>query len=166
MLALSRKTLAILLPVVCLGGCASSDEFTSDVAGSYTIAITNQGSSCSFDWEEGKQAVGIALDVTQDDKDLHATIGGATGVLFTLLFGSAEFDGTISGNHLSLTNFGTRPTQEGNCSYTYNSTVEATQTNDSIDGTITYSTKTNGNPDCAAVECSATQKFSGSRPPK
>jgi hypothetical protein len=166
MLALSRKTLALLLPVVCLGGCGSDDEFTADVAGNYTLAITNGDSTCSFEWEEGKEATGIALEITQEGKSIHGTIGGATGGLFTLLFGSAEFDGHISGNSLSLTNYGTRSMQEGNCSYTYNSTVQGRQTSDSIDGTITYSTKTNGNPDCSAVECSATQKFSGSRPPK
>ena len=44
--------------------------------------------------------------------------------------------------------------------------AEAKQTGDTIAGTITYSTKTNGNPDCKAVECSATQKFNGARPPK
>lgn len=65
-----------------------------------------------------------------------------------------------------MTNYGERTAQEGNCSYTYNSTVEAKQTGDTIAGTITYSTKTNGNPDCKAVECSATQKFNGARPPK
>jgi hypothetical protein len=32
--------------------------------------------------------------------------------------------------------------------------------------TLTYATKTNENPDCAAVECSAVQRFSGSRPPR
>lgn len=166
MLAFSRETLAILLPLLCLAGCGSDDEFTADVAGNYTLAITNGASTCSFEWEEGKEATGIALELTQQRKEIHGTIGGATGGLFTLLFGSAEFDGSISGNSLSMTNYGSRPTQQGNCSYTYNSTVQATQTSDSIDGTITYSTKTNGNPDCSAVECSATQKFSGSRPPK
>ena len=89
-----------------------------------------------------------------------------TGALFTLLFGSADFDGTIKGSALNLTNYGSRAAQDGNCSYTYNSTVSATQSKDTIEGTITYATKTNGNPDCAAVECSATQRFNGTRPPQ
>ncbi len=167
MLGSIRKSLVIWLPLLGLGGCGSSGEFTADVAGTYSIAITNGASSCSFDnWEEGKQASNIGLVITQDGQKLHGTIDGLTGALFTLLFGSAEFDGTVSGSSLSLTNFGQNATQSGNCSYTYNSTVKATQTGDTIAGTITYATKTNGNPDCAAIECSASQKFNGARPPE
>jgi hypothetical protein len=83
-----------------------------------------------------------------------------------LWLGSADFDGTIKGRVLTLTNYGQTPQQQGNCSFTYNATVKGNQTGDTLEGTITYSTKTNGNPDCAAVECSATQRFSGSRPPQ
>jgi hypothetical protein len=166
MLGLLRKTLAILLPVVCLGGCSSGDEFTADIAGTYTIAVTNGASSCNFDkWVEGNSTPNIGLVITQDGKSLHANIDGITGLLFVAYFGSADFDGTVSGNSFSLTNYGQNPTQSGNCSYTYNSTVQGTQTGDTLAGTITYSTKTNGNPDCSAVECSATQKFNGTRPP-
>jgi hypothetical protein len=166
MLALFRKTLAILLPLVCLGGCGSSDEFTSDVAGNYTIAVTNGASSCNFDkWVEGNSTPGIGFVITQDGKNLHGNIDGVTGLLFVAYFGSADFDGTVSGNSFSLTNYGERAAQSGDCSYTYNSTVQGSQTGDTIAGTITYSTKTNGNPDCAAIECSATQKFNGTRPP-
>lgn len=130
------------------------------------MAITNGASSCSFDWEEGKEATNIGLTLTQEGNDVHGTLDGITGAWFTLVFGSADFDGTIEGSSLSLTNYGERTAQQGNCSYTYNSTVDAKQTGDTIAGTITYSTKTNGNPDCDAIECSATQKFNGARPPK
>jgi hypothetical protein len=165
----ARKCLAIVLPLVLLVGCDSDGEFTADggdVAGSYTVAITNGASTCSFGWEEGKETTGIELTITQAGQNLHATLGGATGAWFALLFGTADFDGTLKANALELTNYGERTAQQGNCSYTYNSNVQATQTNDTIEGTITYVTKTNGNPDCAAIECSATQRFSGNRPPK
>jgi hypothetical protein len=165
MLGLFRKSLVIWLAALGLGGCGSNDEFTTDVAGVYTVAVTNGASSCSFDWEEGKQTTNIGLTITQDAQKIHGTIDGLTGAVFTLLLGSADFDGTIKGNVLTLTDYGQRTTQEGNCCYTYNATVKATQTGDTISGTITYATKTNGNPDCAAIECSATQKFNGTRPP-
>ena len=167
MLAFSRKSLAILLPLLGLCGCSSNNEFTADVAGNYTIAITNGASTCNFDnWVEGKETSGIGLVITQDEQNVHATLDGVTGALFTLLFGSPDFDGTIKGSSLNLTNYGSRAAQEGNCSYTYNSTVSATQSKDTIEGTITYATKTNGNPDCDAIECSATQRFNGTRPPR
>ncbi|HWA73000.1 MAG TPA: hypothetical protein VG937_11715 [Polyangiaceae bacterium] len=164
-----RKLLAVSSLLLALGGCDSSEEFTSDiadVAGNYTVAVTNGASSCTFDWEEGKESTGIDLTITQDGENLHATLGGVTGALFSLLFGSAEFDGMLHGKSLDLTNYGQRTSQQGNCSFTYNSIVSATQMGDAVEGTITYTTKTNGNPDCAAVECSAVQRFSGSRPPK
>lgn len=148
-------------------GCGSEAEFTSDVSGTYSVAITNGASDCDFkDWVEGKETSGIDLVITQDDRHIHGTLGGVTGAFFTLAFGSAEFDGTISGDELSMTNYGSRSNMSGNCSYTYNSTVAGKQNGDAIAGTITYQTKTNGNPDCSAVECSATQEFSGARPPK
>jgi hypothetical protein len=167
MLGKLRQSLAILLPLLALGGCGSSDEFTADVAGNFTIAVTNGTSSCPFpNWKEGDEASGIGFVITQDGQKAHGTVDGLVGGFVALGLGSAEFDGTIKGNSLTLTNYGQRPQQQGNCSFTYNAAVEGSQTGDTIEGTITYSTKTNGNPDCSAVECSATQRFSGSRPPK
>src|SRR5690349_923754 len=111
MLHAPRKTLGISLFVLALVGCGSSDEFTADVAdvaGNYTVAVTNGESSCTFDWEEGKQSTGIELSITQEGKNLQATLGGVTGALFMLLFGSADFDGTVQSNLLELTNYGER----------------------------------------------------------
>jgi hypothetical protein len=153
--------------MLALSGCSSEAEFTSDVSGTYTVAITNGANDCDFkDWIDGKETSGIELVVTQDNRNIHGTLGGVTGAFFTLAFGSAEFDGSISGDELSMTNYGSRSNTSGNCSYTYNSTVAGKQNGDAIAGSITYATKTNGNPDCSAVECAATQDFSGARPPK
>lgn len=167
MLPVVRRCFGFACALLGLAGCSSEAEFTSDVSGTYTVAITNGASDCDFkDWVEGKETSGIDLVITQDDRNIHGTLGGVTGAFFTLAFGSAEFDGTISGDELSMTNYGSRSNMSGNCSYTYNSTVAGKQNGDAISGTITYATKTNGNPDCSAVECSATQDFSGARPPK
>lgn len=162
-----RRFATLLLLVPGSVACGSDDEFTADVAGSYTIAITNGASTCPFqDWTEGKETSGIGFTITQQGRDLHATLDGLTGAFFKLAFGSADFDGSIKGSDITLTNYGSRSQQMGNCSYTYNATVTGTQTGDSIAGDIVYATATNGNPDCSAVECSASQRFSGSRPPK
>jgi len=164
-----RRSFTILLPVCGLCGCSSEAEFTTDVSGEYTVAITNGPSSCGDfkDWMEGATTKDpVQLSLTQSDKNVHGTVNGGAGLFFTLWLGSAEFDGAISGTEFTLTNYGQRPSTVGNCSYTYNVNVKGTQTNDSISGTITYAPKTNGNPDCSAVECVATQEFSGSRPPR
>ena len=167
MLGLSRKSLAFLLSVLGPCACSSDDGFTADVAGVYTVAITNGTSTCNFpNWMDGKETSGIGLTITQSGQTIQGTLDGIWGAFYMLAFGSANFDGTIKGNTLTMTNYGSRTQSTGNCSYTYNATVQGTQTGDSISGTITYSAATNNNPDCSAVQCSASQKFSGSRPPK
>jgi hypothetical protein len=167
MLGLPRKFVALPLLGLGLCACSSDSEFTGDVAGTYTVAITNGASSCPFDnWVEGKETTGIGLTLTQDSSNVHGSLDGLTGTFFTLAFGSASFDGTVSGSNITLHNYGTRSQQKGNCSYTYNATVTGSQSGDNISGDITYSTATNGNPDCSAVQCSASQKFNGSRPPQ
>ena len=88
-----------------------------------------------------------------------------TSIFLNLWLGSAEFDGRVHANQLTLTNYGMRSQMQGNCSFTYNATIEGTLDGNAISGTITYAPATNENPDCAAVECSAVQEFSGSRPP-
>jgi len=149
------------------GGEGGTPVPPADVSGVYMVAITNGASTCPFDnWMEGKETAGIGLTITQDGAKLHGTLDGITGAFFALAFGSADFDGTVSDDSLTLTNYGSRSQSMGNCSYTYNATVDGTLNVDSISGTITYSTATNNNPDCAAVQCSASQRFSGSRPPK
>jgi hypothetical protein len=166
MLGLTRKSLGFLLPVLGLLGCSSDNEFTADVAGTYTVAIKNGKSTCNFDnWEEGKETTGVDLTLTQTGQKVHGVIGGAAGVLFNIAIGSNELDGTIKNTSISMTGYGRSLTQ-GNCAYSYNVIVSGTQTDDNISGTMTYATKTNGNPDCSAIECSATQQFNGSRPPQ
>jgi hypothetical protein len=167
MLGQFRKSFAFVLPLLALSGCGSDDEFTADVSGNYTIALTNGASTCAFDnWEEGKETSGLGLAITQDGQQVRGTLDGVAAFFFDFWFGSADFDGTIKGRAITLANYGENPSQQGNCSFTYNATVRANQNADTIEGTITYSPQTNDNPDCAAVECSASQRFSGSRPPK
>ena len=53
-----------------------------------------------------------------------------------------------------------------NCTYTYNADLGGKLSGDAISGTIDYTPKTNGSPDCSSIEgCTSTQNFSGTRPP-
>lgn len=170
MLPLLRKSVVLFTisgALACLPGCGDGeDEFTVNVAGDYTLALTNRASSCAFDnWVEDESSSGIPLTVTQNGSELDGTVGGGAGLLLALWLGSAEFEGTAKGSTLTMTNYGTTQAREGNCSFTYNAVVRGTLKDNSISGTITYSPATNDNPDCANVECSAVQEFSGSRPP-
>jgi hypothetical protein len=170
MLSSVRKSPALFASLVTFGllpGCGGEEEFTVDVSGEYTVAVTNRDSSCPMDnWMPGTMSSGILFTITQDGSDVHGTIGGPLGALIAFIQGNAEFDGTVKGTRINLTNYGTTKATQGNCSFTYNAVVDGTLSSNSLSGTITYSPATNDNPDCAAVECSAVQEFSGSRPPK
>jgi hypothetical protein len=151
-----------------LPGCGDGeDEFTVNVTGDYTVALTNRESTCDFpDWVEGESASGISLNIMQNGSELSGTVDGLAGVALALRLGSSEFEGSAKGSTLTLTNYGSIPARQGNCSFTYNATVRGTLRDNAISGTITYTPATNDNPDCASVECSAVQEFSGARPPK
>lgn len=166
MLALLRKSLVLLAPVL-LSGCSSEGEFTTDISGNYTVAVTNRQSTCDFkDWVEGKQTSGIGFVVTQDDDSLHATVDGVTAVFFNLALGSAQFDGTAERSSFELINYGSRAQTRGNCTFTYNATMAGELAGNAISGTISYAPMTTDSPDCADVKCEAVQEFSGSRPPR
>src|SRR5438876_11452398 len=105
MFGLPRAAAAFFLLGVGLGGCSSDDGFTADVGGTYTVAITNEDSTCPFDnWVVGKETTGIGLTITQNGQNIHGTLDGITGAFFALAFGSANFDGTIKGNSLTPNN--------------------------------------------------------------
>jgi hypothetical protein len=169
MLGSSRQLLAVLPLVLGLFACGSEDEFTANVGGDYTLALTNGKSTCNWDnWVEGKETTGVGFTLTQDGKALTGKVDPVTEVVFSLILGPGEFKGAVDGNTLTMTRPGksVNATATNNCAYSYNATVDASQMGDSLAGTITYSTATNDNPDCDAVKCSATQKFNGSRAPQ
>ena len=147
-------------------GCGDDDDDPPvSVAGSYTVNTTNGASSCSAEWEEGATASNIPLVITQDGNQVTGTLGGLAAVYYTLVIGTPEFKGTVSGNHLQLVAYGTRSQTQGNCTFTYNATLDAQVSGAILQGTIKYAPATNNNPDCADVSCQAVQNFNGSRPP-
>jgi hypothetical protein len=91
-------------------------------------------------------------------------IGG--GVLGAFLGGDDVFSGSVDGENIRATRQGTRANTMGNCTYTYNATIDADVNGDTMMGFLSYVPATNGNSDCAAVECENIQDFSGNRPPQ
>jgi hypothetical protein len=158
-----------LVGVVCtamvLGACGDDHV---NAAGEYTLSITNRENGCGFsNWTEGDTATGIALSVTQSDGDVTGSVGGSTRVFLDLWLGSHTYTGSVDGNDVSMTLYGTVSNQEGNCTYTVNSTVEAELDGDVLVGDIRYTAATNGNPDCASLQgCVSRQSFNGTRPPR
>ncbi len=171
MSALVRHSLLVLGVFAGVAACGSEQEFTVDVSGEYSVALTNGANGCAFEnWVEGNEANSVGLTIAQEGNDLSATVDPVTAIVLALFLGSANSDGTrfvgtAKRNDFSLVAYGTIPRREGNCSYTVNATIEGTLSGDAIAGTISYSPATNDNPDCAAIECANVQQFSGSRPP-
>ena len=151
------------------GGSAGSADLTppADVGGEYLVAITNGTNTCSTvsGWTEGQQSTDIPVTLVQDGTMLTGEAGGLAALTVVLLTGENSFVGEIHGNEFSLTNYGTKASTAGNCTYTVNAVISGTVHGNSIEGTITYKPAISDNPDCAPYDCQADQAYSGSRPP-
>lgn len=147
---------------------ASCGSDPADLAGDYTIALTNRDNGCGFDnWQVGNTAANIPLAVTQADSSMTAIVGGGAGVYLDVVLGSRNFVGEIDGDNFEATLYGTTTGQQGNCSFTVNATLDGTLSGDVITGVLRYEAATNGNPDCAPLTgCVSYQEFNGTRPPR
>jgi hypothetical protein len=154
--------------VVALTACSSTP---ANVAGSYTVGVTNRTNGCNFaNWTEGQMSSGIPITITQAETSSGTTasakVTGVTGAYFDVVFGTSVFAGPVDGDHLDLKLMGTSAKTTGNCTYTYDGEILATASGDTLSGQIKYTPATNGHTDCATIEgCVTYQDFSGSRPP-
>lgn len=150
--------------LVAAAACGSD----ADVAGDYTIALTNRDNGCDFaNWTVGETASNIPVLITQDGSNVTATVNGGAGIVLDLVLGARAYTGGVDGDDLFLELFGTRPQQSGDCTFTYNSVIDASIAGDVLTGRIEYRAATNDNPGCAAIEgCLSFQDFNGTRPPQ
>lgn len=158
-----------LTSALAVPGCgSSSSDSPANVAGNYTISVTNKDNGCGFaNFTPGNTAASIPFTVTQSGSAATGTIEGLVGAWVTLVFGSNHFTGSVSGNTVTMTLYGTRSATQGNCTYTVNATVTATSSGDLLEGHIDYSKAGNGNPDCTGITgCITRQDFNGTRPPQ
>lgn len=153
-----------LLALVVVAACSSSP---ANVAGDYSVALTNRANGCNFqNWTVDATTQGVSVTITQQDADATATVNGVAGGYLDVVLGGHAFAGTVDGDDVDLTLFGTRSGTMGNCTYTFNAIMHGTLAGDALSGTIDYAAKTNGNPDCAPIEgCATVQEFAGVRPP-
>lgn len=139
----------------------------AEVAGNYTVNVTNGPDECMFGgWTEGESSSGIPVLVTQDGDQVTLEVQGLTGTFLTLGVGSNQFEGQVSGNHVTAALIGTVSRTQAGCAYTTTVELDATVDNDVIVGTLIYRPNTNGSPDCGILEtCGNRQSFNGARPP-
>jgi len=143
-------------------GCASAD-----VAGNYTVNLTNGDNGCSFmNWTVGDTTSGIPIVVTQSEDQVQLDIGGAGGTLLDVGLGSSIFNGTVGGSTVTAALIGSTRANQGMCSYTITIDLDANVNGDFMEGELSWRPVTNMHPDCGVLEmCRNIQSFNGSRPP-
>ena len=159
------KALAWTLLVGLAAGCGED----ADVAGTYSVSVTNRDNACMFtNWTAGETAANIPVVITQRGSDVTLTINGVAGVLLVGLLGADGnvYAGGVDSTNIDVESFGTRSQTSGNCTFTYNSRISGELDGDALSGRIEYRAADNGNPDCAAISgCLTYQDFNGTRPP-
>ncbi len=138
----------------------------ANVAGNYQVSLTNKDNGCSIgNWMVGAQPTATAT-VVQDGSNVTLMVNGLAGVAIAVLLGTNEYRGDVSGDDVRLEVIGTAGMTTGNCAYTYNSTIEATLSGDTMAGRIEYRAATNGGTDCGTrTNCLSFQDFNATRPP-
>jgi hypothetical protein len=169
-IAASAQAAAIAVVVVqAAPACSSDSSFTPtpQVAGAYSVNVTNQQNGCNFaNWTPGSQSQNIPFQITQNGSALTGDVTGLVGVGMDLWMGTHEFTGSLVGQSASLTAYGKNSQNQGNCTFTTNATANVTFSGDTVQGAITYTKQTNNNPDCASIQgCQSVQQLSGARPP-
>jgi hypothetical protein len=148
---------------LCVAACSSDD---ASVAGDYTVTVTDGVNGCNLpSWTAGATS-SATVTLTQSQNNVTAVVSGIAGLALNLGLGGNSFTGKVTGSDLDLHLFGTRSTTTGNCTYTLNAAIRAVAGGSSLSGQIDYTSATNGNPDCSAIEkCDSFQDLSGTRMP-
>jgi hypothetical protein len=153
------------LALALLGGCSSSP---ADVAGDYTIAVTERDNGCNLqNWTVGMSYTGVQTTITQSGGNASATVMGVSGLGVGATFGTNVFTGSVDGDKIDLKAIGTKSNTQGNCTFTYNGDITGTLTGDALEGRLTITGAGNGNSDCVGITgCVTFEDFNGTRPPK
>jgi hypothetical protein len=147
------------MALVCAAACSDAN-----VAGNYTAVITNRADQCSIGWTAGDQAT-ATLTVTQEGSDVTLIVNGLPGLFVAGVLGTNTFAGDVDGDDVNLEVTGNAIKTSGNCEFTFNGEVSASQDGDTMAGRVEYRAATNGNADCASRQsCVSTQEFTATRP--
>jgi hypothetical protein len=146
---------------------ACSGSTPVDFAGMYSVTVQDGATNpCNLkNWTAGSSTANIPVTMTQDNTTAEFTVGGVAGDYLTLVIQTSSFPGTVMGDTFNATYLGTTPLTQQSCTYYLDLALQATLTNDStMNGTLTYTTMTNGDPTCGALStCSQQQIVSGVR---
>lgn len=153
-----------------VAGVATGCGGDADLAGNYTISLTNGANGCNLgNFTPGDTTTGVAVVITQTGSTVTATVNGVAALALAALLGAGKnvYTGSVSGDDMTVESIGTRANTSGNCTYTFNSKIHGTLDGDVLRGTIEYRAAGNGNSDCAQLAgCISVQDYNGTRPPQ
>ncbi|MBK8170062.1 MAG: hypothetical protein IPK60_06925 [Sandaracinaceae bacterium] len=157
--------IVVVFGMVSTAACGSDPV---DVAGDYSLSLTNHENACMFpNWNENATTTGVQMTLTQNGSSVSATAGGLVAPALDIYLGSHVFTGELVGEHMDLHIAGTRAGSTGACAYTINANVSADIDGDVLTGTITYVAQHNNSADCGyLLTCANEQAFNGTRPPR
>jgi hypothetical protein len=158
------KPILLAIVVLCVSACGSSSV---DVSGAYSGPVTNGANSCPGAWVTG-QTSDANVTIAQTGADISIQVTGAAGLLLQLGFGTNAFTGSVRGNHLDALIIGSVQAMAGGCLYSFNGSLSASVSGNTLSGSITYTPKANDHADCSAMSvtgCSRTQSFTMTRAP-
>ena len=161
------RTLRLSLLSALMGlALASCGDDPANVAGTYTINLTNGPNGCMVDsWEEGATSTGTTVVITQEGSSISADVQGLAGTYLDVVVGSSVFEGMVSGSHIDARLTG-RAGAMGSCAYTFLIDMDADLDGDVLEGTLRWYAQTNGLEECGMYNtCQNTQAFNGARPP-
>jgi hypothetical protein len=151
----------------CGGSTFQANQPPANIAGDYSVSLTNGNNGCQFaNWTQGSTAQDVHVMLAQQGASATATLTGLAGLLFYVVLGTVQFQGTVSGDSFTLTAVGSNPARDGMCTFTIKATLTGSTAGDTIQGQLAYTETTNGSPDCSYHStCSSIQSFAGARPP-
>lgn len=156
------RTFPLVLLLAAGAACSSSNSGPpADVAGSYTLSVTDGANGCSIpNFTTGATSTGVMVQITQNGSSVSAAVMGYSGLVLAFATGNT-LSGTISGNQATLTASANHT--QGNCAYTTTATANMTFDGHQMQGDISYSDVGNSSSDCGALQqCTSTQTFTGS----
>jgi hypothetical protein len=157
---MKRRIWLAWVALVCAAACGNAN-----VAGNYTAAVINRGDGCSIGWTVGMAST-TPFTVTQSGGDITVMVTGLAQFFFSGLLGTNTLTGEVDGDDVDAGVTGTMRQSSGNCEFTFNARIIATQGGDSMNGRVEYRAATNDHPDCGSRKgCVSTQEFNATRPP-
>ena len=158
------RTILLAALVAVVACSSSSNEPPAQVAGTYTLTVTDGQNGCMVqNFTTNASQAGVVVTITQDGSNVSATVSGYSGLVLAFATGNT-LSGVIEGPDASLSS-SVNHTQ-GGCAYTTTATANMSFSGNQVSGHILYNDSGNGSSDCGVMQqCTSTQTFTGTRNP-